>query len=65
LGGLSKDSQATGEGVTDSRAPPAARANDVELRFGVPGDNPPPDKQEKATETVLEQAETLSSGWAA
>ena len=26
---------------------------------------PPPDKQEKATRTVLEQAETLSAGWAA
>ena len=25
----------------------------------------PPDKQEKATQTVLEQAETLSAGWAA
>ncbi len=24
----------------------------------------PPDKQEKATQTVLEQAETLSAGWA-
>ena len=24
----------------------------------------PPDKQEKATETVLEQAEVLSAGWA-
>ena len=24
----------------------------------------PPDKQEKATQTVLEQAELLSSGWA-
>ncbi len=24
----------------------------------------PPDKQEKATETVLEQAEVLSEGWA-
>ena len=24
----------------------------------------PPDKQEKATRTVLEQAETLSEGWA-
>jgi type I restriction enzyme R subunit len=25
----------------------------------------PPDKQEKATQTVLEQAEVLSAGWAA
>jgi type I restriction enzyme R subunit len=25
----------------------------------------PPDKQEKATQTVLEQAELLSEGWAA
>ena len=25
----------------------------------------PPDKQEKATRTVLEQAEVLSAGWAA
>ena len=25
----------------------------------------PPDKQEKATRTVLEQAEALSAGWAA
>jgi type I restriction enzyme R subunit len=25
----------------------------------------PPDKQEKATQTVLEQAEALSEGWAA
>ena len=25
----------------------------------------PPDKQEKATQTVLEQAEVLSEGWAA
>ena len=25
----------------------------------------PPDKQEKATQTVLEQAEVLSQGWAA
>jgi type I restriction enzyme, R subunit len=25
----------------------------------------PPDKQEKATQTVLEQAELLSAGWAA
>jgi type I restriction enzyme R subunit len=25
----------------------------------------PPDKQEKATHTVLEQAEVLSQGWAA
>jgi type I restriction enzyme R subunit len=24
----------------------------------------PPDKQEKATQTVLEQAEVLSGGWA-
>ena len=24
----------------------------------------PPDKQEKATQTVLEQAEVLSAGWA-
>jgi type I restriction enzyme R subunit len=24
----------------------------------------PPDKQEKATQTVLEQAEVLSEGWA-
>ena len=25
----------------------------------------PPDKQERATQTVLEQAEVLSEGWAA
>jgi type I restriction enzyme R subunit len=25
----------------------------------------PPDKQEKATQTVIEQAEVLSHGWAA
>ena len=54
-----RTSPSTGRSARTSAPSSACMVKRILRKYGYP-----PDKQEKATQTVLEQAEVLSEGWA-